>query len=87
VEYYLVNLLFLNISFSLSLGLCFDPNFSLFLTNWFILVGDNVNQVIDDNWQEFDKEMGPAFAQALSSVFKLILSNILGLVPFQNIFL
>jgi hypothetical protein len=46
-----------------------------------------VNQVIDDNWQEFDKEMGPAVAQALSSIFKLILSNIVGLVPYDNIFL
>ena len=52
-----------------------------------MLSGDNVNQVIDDNWEEFNKEMGPAVAQALASVFKMILSNIVGLVPYDKIFL
>nr|CAD7461675.1 unnamed protein product [Timema tahoe] len=48
--------------------------------------GENVNMILNDNWEDTVKEIGPVLAESINAVFKQILVNVLDIVPFKNIF-
>lgn len=50
------------------------------------LLGDNMNNFINENWKEVSKEFGPGVADAIGEVFKLVLKNICDLVPYDVVF-
>ncbi|XP_075236165.1 protein takeout-like [Lycorma delicatula] len=50
------------------------------------LLGDNMNFFLNENWKEVTKEIGPAVGEALGEVFRILLTNIAELVPFEYIY-
>ncbi|XP_039296186.1 protein takeout [Nilaparvata lugens] len=50
------------------------------------LLGSNMNQFLNENWQEIMKELGPAMGEALGEIFKQTLTSMADVVPFKNIF-
>lgn len=51
---------------------------------WFS--GENMNYFLNENWREVTKELGPALGEAIGEVFRLLLSNIADLVPYEYIY-
>lgn len=56
-------------------------------TNFFIFEGEQMNQILDDNWNEVLKDLGPAITTAVSAIVKQIFTAVLDHVPFDEIFL
>lgn len=56
----------------------------LYNSLWF--VGENMNYFLNENWREVTKELGPALGEAIGEVFRLLLSNIADLVPYEYIY-
>ncbi|XP_034238685.1 protein takeout-like [Thrips palmi] len=50
------------------------------------LLGENMNNFINENWQEVSKEFGPGVTEAIGEVFRLVLKNICDLVPYDTVF-
>lgn len=50
------------------------------------LLGENMNNFINENWREVSKEFGPGVADAIGEVFKLVLKNICDAVPYDVVF-
>jgi len=48
--------------------------------------GDNINNVLNENWRDLDKEVGPGLAEAIGEVFQLVLKNICDVVPYDVVF-
>ncbi|XP_046663477.1 protein takeout-like isoform X2 [Homalodisca vitripennis] len=48
------------------------------------VLGDAMHQFMDENWRDVVKELGPAIADAIGSIFTLILTNIASVVPFKD---
>ncbi|XP_022184394.2 protein takeout isoform X2 [Nilaparvata lugens] len=49
-------------------------------------LGDNMNYFLNENWKEVTQELGPAVGEAISEVFRLLLTNIADLVPYEYIY-
>ncbi|RZF42956.1 hypothetical protein LSTR_LSTR004258 [Laodelphax striatellus] len=49
-------------------------------------LGDNMNFFLNENWKEVTQELGPAVGEAISEVFRLLLTNIADLVPYEYIY-
>ncbi|KAG8267422.1 hypothetical protein J6590_052044 [Homalodisca vitripennis] len=50
------------------------------------LLGDNMNYFLNENWKEVTRELGPALGEAIGEVFRLLLTNIADLVPYEYIY-
>ncbi|KAK3926823.1 Protein takeout [Frankliniella fusca] len=50
------------------------------------LLGENMNNFINENWQEISKEFGPGVADAIGEVFQLVMKNICDAVPYDVVF-
>ncbi|XP_054270295.1 protein takeout-like [Macrosteles quadrilineatus] len=62
---------------------------SFYLENLFNgdkLLGENMNYFLNQNWREVTKELGPAIGEAIGEVFRLLLTNIADLVPYEYIY-
>lgn len=49
-------------------------------------LGDNMNRFLNENWKEVTSEIGPAVGEAIAEVFRIILTNIADLVPWDYIY-
>ena len=45
-----------------------------------------MNLFINENWREVAKEIGPAVADAIGEVFKLVMKNVCDVVPYDSVF-
>ncbi|XP_046668942.1 protein takeout-like [Homalodisca vitripennis] len=70
--------------------LLFDIGYAYFhldnLFNGDKLLGDNMNIFLNENWKDLVKEFGPAVGSALGEVFRRLLTNIHGLVPYDVVY-
>ncbi|KAJ9577446.1 hypothetical protein L9F63_005947 [Diploptera punctata] len=51
------------------------------------LLGDNMNLVINENWQEIHKDLGPPVADGIAQYMENVINNIYSLVPIENVFI
>nr|CAD7600937.1 unnamed protein product [Timema genevievae] len=51
------------------------------------LLGDNMNQVLNENWEALVKDVGPALAEAIGEAFRQILAGIFDLVSIEEAFI
>lgn len=49
-------------------------------------LGDNMNQFLNDNWQDILKELKPAIVKAFVQIFQSVVSNIFNKVPYAEMF-
>ncbi|CAH1400916.1 unnamed protein product [Nezara viridula] len=49
-------------------------------------LGDNFNQVVNENWREWDSQVGPGIADALGQVIGSILKRATSAVPYNDVF-
>ncbi|XP_053667171.1 uncharacterized protein LOC128716272 [Anopheles marshallii] len=64
--------------------------FYMHLTNLFNgdkALGDNMNQFLNDNWEDILKELKPAIIGAFTKIFRAIISNVFENVPYDELFL
>lgn len=45
-----------------------------------------MNYFLNENWKDVTKELGPAVGQTFGEVFRLMLTNIAELVPYDYIY-
>ncbi|KAK3926822.1 Protein takeout [Frankliniella fusca] len=50
------------------------------------LLGNNMNHFLNENWKEVTHEVGPTIADAISEVFRQILTQISDLVPWKYVY-
>ncbi|XP_018914605.2 protein takeout isoform X2 [Bemisia tabaci] len=50
------------------------------------LLGENMNTILNENWKDLLREIGPAVGDALASVFRNTLSSVAQLVPYDVLF-
>ncbi|CAH1394514.1 unnamed protein product [Nezara viridula] len=50
-------------------------------------LGDATNKMINENWEEFNKELGPGVALAIGKVYGFIISKLANSMPFKDLFL
>ncbi|XP_052891481.1 uncharacterized protein LOC128299527 [Anopheles moucheti] len=50
-------------------------------------LGDNMNQFLNDNWEDILKELKPAIIGAFTKIFRAIISNVFENVPYDELFL
>lgn len=48
-------------------------------------LGDNVNLALNENWKEFNRQMGPPIAEAINLVLRQVIANIIKGVPYKDI--
>ncbi|XP_050088483.1 uncharacterized protein LOC126572847 [Anopheles aquasalis] len=51
------------------------------------LLGDNMNQFLNDNWQDILKELKPSIIGAFTKIFRAIITNVFENVPYTDLFL
>lgn len=56
------------------------------ITSTFTYAGENLLHFLNENWKEVTTEIGPAIGEAISEVFRIILTNIADLVPWEYIY-
>lgn len=64
--------------------------FYMQLTNLFNgdkLLGDNMNQFLNDNWEDILKELKPAIIGSFTNIFRAIIVNVFENVPYNELFL
>ena len=64
--------------------------FYMHLTNLFNgdkALGDNMNQFLNDNWEDILKELKPAIIGAFTKIFRAIITNVFENVPYEELFL
>uniref|UniRef100_A0A182J094 Uncharacterized protein n=1 Tax=Anopheles atroparvus TaxID=41427 RepID=A0A182J094_ANOAO len=64
--------------------------FYMQLTNLFNgdkVLGDNMNQFLNDNWEDILKELKPAIIGSFTNIFRAIISNVFENVPYNELFL
>lgn len=64
--------------------------FYMQLTNLFNgdkLLGDNMNQFLNDNWEDILKELKPAIIASFTNIFRAIIVNVFENVPYNELFL
>uniref|UniRef100_A0A182XX17 Uncharacterized protein n=1 Tax=Anopheles stephensi TaxID=30069 RepID=A0A182XX17_ANOST len=64
--------------------------FYMHLTNLFNgdkALGDNMNQFLNDNWEDILKELKPAIIGAFTKIFRAIITNVFENVPYDELFL
>lgn len=49
-------------------------------------LGDNINQVMNDNWAEVFADVKPSYEEAFAKIFLSIFNNLLAKVPISEIF-
>ncbi|XP_053692816.1 protein takeout-like isoform X1 [Sabethes cyaneus] len=49
-------------------------------------LGDNMNQFLNDNWQDILKELKPAIVNAFVQIFQSVVSNVFNKVPYAEMF-
>ncbi|XP_055543663.1 protein takeout-like [Wyeomyia smithii] len=49
-------------------------------------LGDNMNQFLNDNWQDILKELKPAIVNAFVQIFQSVISNVFNKVPYTEMF-
>lgn len=52
----------------------------------FLILGDEMNRLLDENWKEFHAEMKPTIQQTMSTVITNFLNGIFSSVPFDDLF-
>ncbi|XP_014279536.1 circadian clock-controlled protein daywake [Halyomorpha halys] len=50
-------------------------------------LGDSFNKMVDENWQEWDAQVGPGIADALAQVIGTLLKRVTDAVPYKEMFL
>ncbi|KAE8747380.1 hypothetical protein FOCC_FOCC005847 [Frankliniella occidentalis] len=50
------------------------------------LLGENMNHFLNENWKEVTREVGPTIADAISEMFRQILTQISDLVPWKYVY-
>ncbi|XP_049773887.1 protein takeout-like [Schistocerca cancellata] len=50
------------------------------------LLGETTNRVLNENWQDLAKEVGPTIAEAIGEVMRQILQNIFDVVSYEDAF-
>jgi hypothetical protein len=45
-----------------------------------------MNRFLNENWKEVTTELGPAVGEAIGEVFRIILTNMAQLVPYDSIY-
>lgn len=48
--------------------------------------GENMNHFMNDNWEEVMNQLGGPVIDAIGQVFKILLSNICELVPYNVVY-
>ncbi|XP_050079367.1 uncharacterized protein LOC126567180 [Anopheles maculipalpis] len=64
--------------------------FYMHLTNLFNgdkALGDNMNQFLNDNWEDILKELKPAIIGAFTRIFRALITNVFENVPYEELFL
>jgi hypothetical protein len=51
-----------------------------------LIIGDRMNDFLNENWQELTKELGPPIAEALSAATNHRMEALMRLVPVDDIF-
>ncbi|XP_039277738.1 protein takeout-like [Nilaparvata lugens] len=51
------------------------------------LLGDNMNQFLDENWREVLNELGDPIAAPIAEIFTVILKGVVNEIPFDEVFL
>ena len=55
------------------------------LLNYGVCVaGDNMNKFLNDNWDEILRDVGPVIQDAIGIYINQILTNVFGLVPWDD---
>ncbi|XP_014278508.1 protein takeout [Halyomorpha halys] len=49
-------------------------------------LGDATNKMINENWEEFNKQLGKGVGLGIGQVFNLVLDKVAGSVPFSELF-
>ncbi|XP_055612009.1 protein takeout-like [Uranotaenia lowii] len=49
-------------------------------------LGDNMNQFLNDNWQDILKELKPAIVDAFVKIFQSVVSSVFNKVPYNELF-
>lgn len=60
--------------------------YSFIFVVFYNLLGDNMNRFLNENWKEVTTEIGPAVGEAIAEVFRVTLTNIADLVPWEYIY-
>uniref|UniRef100_A0A182W181 Uncharacterized protein n=1 Tax=Anopheles minimus TaxID=112268 RepID=A0A182W181_9DIPT len=50
-------------------------------------LGDNMNQFLNDNWEDILKELKPAIIGAFTKIFRAIITNVFENVPYDELYL
>lgn len=49
-------------------------------------LGDNMNQFLNDNWQDILKELKPSIVAAFAQIFQRVITNVFDKVPYAELF-
>lgn len=49
-------------------------------------LGDNMNQFLNENWQDILKELKPAIIDAFTQIFQSVISNVFNKVPYNELY-
>ena len=49
--------------------------------------GDNFNKLVDENWKEWDANVGLDIAEALGEVIALVMKKVTDVVPYNQFWL
>lgn len=60
--------------------------FIIFLTLTFLFPGDTINQVMNDNWRDLIKELGPPYTKAVANKVHEIINKLYKNVPLNELF-
>lgn len=50
-----------------------------------LILGDQMNKFLDENWQDVNKDLGPAFSEVIATVATTIADGIFSTVPYDEI--
>ena len=48
-------------------------------------LGDNINTVMNENWQEVYNDVKSSYAEAFSQVLEIVFNNLLAKIPFDEL--
>lgn len=51
------------------------------------LLGETMNQFLNDNWRDILKEFTPAISGSFNGVFKKIIDDVFSRIPYNEMFL
>lgn len=50
-------------------------------------LGDTFNKFANDNWEDILREIKPAMANSMAQIYKSILNNLFGNIPYDEMFI